>query len=582
MKQFFQILKRIGKRKELPMYNAFDALPYLFILMMVIILLPINSTAQGVNLVKNGGFEKGFTSGVGNGWTTFLSENVQAGFVEEKWEFGVIEGNTSQLITLSGSTTDYTGAGIFQTVHVTPGMSYQLKFNGFMRSELVGTELGGDGFTTQYAIDLTGNQDWSMVDDWTVLSWSEQPYSGPANGINFRIQSASDTFSATGSTVTIFIRGEKKHADAVQGAFTIDAVRLMPTGNYSAPPDVGMESVSNQPTAMPTPTAIPPTAHVYPPTAAPTVATYMPVPAMPPNAPVSGMIITIPPASNLSTGSFPTSTDSLVSWYAEYYNNPALQGTPVKTVQELAINHHWNYNSPGYGIPADRFSVRWSSTVNFQEGQYNFIVNADDGMRVWIDGQLVIDAWKIQSETSYNVNLFVSGGAHRVQVAYFEDTGPAIAHFSWRLDPSPPAMPPLIVDNNDLGFTWGGSLLYRRTAQDRFNNSYFWTWNTKDTTINFARWMPTFKHPGTYEVFAHIPSYIHATSKQVTYEVHYDRQVKYVVINQSRYYNQWASLGTFYFNGRNVDKEYIVVTDNTGEAYGVATMSFDAMKFVLR
>ncbi|MCA9913328.1 MAG: hypothetical protein KC496_08255, partial [Anaerolineae bacterium] len=47
------------------------------------------------------------------------------------------------------------------------------------------------------------------------------------------------------------------------------------------------------------------------------------------------------------------------TWNAEYFNNPYLAGTPSFTRQDGGIGFDWGMESPGRGIPADNFSVRW-------------------------------------------------------------------------------------------------------------------------------------------------------------------------------------------------------------------------------
>ena len=84
-----------------------------------------------------------------------------------------------------------------------------------------------------------------------------------------------------------------------------------------------------------------------------------------------------------------------------YFDNQALTGTPVTERCETAVNYDWGGGGPsGAGVGPDNFSVRWVATRLFATtGSYTFTATADDGIRVYLDGTLVIDQWRDQSAT---------------------------------------------------------------------------------------------------------------------------------------------------------------------------------------
>ena len=191
--------------------------------------LTLQTLAQGPNLIKNGDFEDGFVEGVGvaENWESFDNGKARAGFYDDTWELVVVEGEHAQLIELVDATESDAYAGIYQTVEVTAGQTYQFSFKGLVRSDEGSIDVSNYGYRLEYAIDLSGNQDWQQVTEWVELPWDEQPRTGPESGAGFTFNSLETTFTATGDSVTIFIRAWKKWADQGEGNYNIDAVRLV-------------------------------------------------------------------------------------------------------------------------------------------------------------------------------------------------------------------------------------------------------------------------------------------------------------------------------------------------------------------
>ncbi len=132
------------------------------------------------------------------------------------------------------------------------------------------------------------------------------------------------------------------------------------------------------------------------------------------------------------------------NWRAEYYNNMALSGTPVLVREEATINYEWHGASPVPGIVnPDNFSVRWSRSVPFNAGRYRFSVTADDGVRLWVNNQLVIDQWRDQPMTTYTAELDLASGSVPILMEYYENLGGAIAKLSWTpVSATPPTPQP--------------------------------------------------------------------------------------------------------------------------------------------
>jgi len=136
-----------------------------------------------------------------------------------------------------------------------------------------------------------------------------------------------------------------------------------------------------------------------------------------------------------------TRLDAPVSgaWRGEYFANPWLSAGPSLIRDDPAINFDWGYGSPAPGFPPDGFSVRWTRTASFDGGRYRFTTATDDGVRLYVDGRLIIDAWREQAVTTYQADLTLSAGSHSMRMEYFEKAGAAVARLTWaRLDGTAP------------------------------------------------------------------------------------------------------------------------------------------------
>ncbi len=113
-------------------------------------------------------------------------------------------------------------------------------------------------------------------------------------------------------------------------------------------------------------------------------------------------------------------------WRAEYFNNASLLGAPALIrMEEGDLAFNWFLDSPAPNIPADNFSVRWSRLVDFYGGgDYRFYAEADDGVRVYVDGNIAIDNWNLSQPVTYQGGAHnLTPGWHTVTVEYFESGG---------------------------------------------------------------------------------------------------------------------------------------------------------------
>lgn len=119
------------------------------------------------------------------------------------------------------------------------------------------------------------------------------------------------------------------------------------------------------------------------------------------------------------------------NWRGEYYNNIGLGGPPALVREDPTIGFNWNNLSPGPGINPDRFSVRWTRTVDLPAGNYRFTMSVDDGGRLWVNGGLLINAWQVQSPRTYSAEVYLPGGPTPLRMEYFDNFEGALAQLSW-------------------------------------------------------------------------------------------------------------------------------------------------------
>ena len=428
--------------------------------------------------------------------------------------------------------------------------------------------------------DLSGSPTFWRYDGDINFDWGSGGPGGGLGGINFSVRWTRDLYFSFSTTYRFCMTVDDGGRLWIDGSQVLDEWREQSPREFCVDRDLGagthslrMEYYQAQGGAVARLTWSPSTGPVYPP--------YPPAPG---------------------TG-----------WYGEYFGTRYLSGPLLFTRVDPEINFNWGYGAPAAGYQSDNFSVRWTRDVYFSAGSYDFMVTHDDGVRVYVDGSLIIDAWWDQAAATHSATRYLSEGTHQIKVEYYENAGEAVIRFWWITSagippapwptPLPPPYPPyppyppapepppppsypsypggeVLIDNTDPGFVWGGPLNSRRVAYMGINGSMYWTYNSTGIPVNYGKWIPRLS-PGYYEVFAYIPSN-YATSTRVRYRIlHNYGQRHDRVINQNRYADRWVSLGTYYFNGV-YGNEFVLVYDNTGEYYGSTMIAFDAVKFVPR
>jgi glucose/arabinose dehydrogenase len=155
----------------------------------------------------------------------------------------------------------------------------------------------------------------------------------------------------------------------------------------------------------------------------------------------------------------------------EYYDNTNFTSLKL-TRTNATVDFDWGTGSPDASIAADTFSVRWTGLVQPQFSEtYTFYTTTDDGARLWVDGQLLIDKWVDQSATNdWTGNLALTAfRKYSVMMEYFENGGGASTKLSW----SSPSTPKAIIPQTQLYSGPTASLPFRFQSTERPTNNQF-------------------------------------------------------------------------------------------------------------
>ncbi|HSX83901.1 MAG TPA: DUF6701 domain-containing protein [Cellvibrio sp.] len=108
----------------------------------------------------------------------------------------------------------------------------------------------------------------------------------------------------------------------------------------------------------------------------------------------------------------------------EYFNNMTMTGVVAGTRVDGPIDYIWNQSAPGVNnVNADEFSIRWNGRLRATvTGNYQFQTRSDDGVRLWVNDQLLIDQWNDHAATNHtsgNVYL-VAGQVYPLRMEFYE------------------------------------------------------------------------------------------------------------------------------------------------------------------
>jgi PKD repeat protein len=103
------------------------------------------------------------------------------------------------------------------------------------------------------------------------------------------------------------------------------------------------------------------------------------------------------------------------------------------TRTDATVNFDWKHGAPAAGMGADTFSVRWTGSVKTRYSErYTFTVASDEGARLWVDGQQIIDDFSPHTLRSRSGSITLTAGRrYPVRLDYYDRSGVAAAKLQW-------------------------------------------------------------------------------------------------------------------------------------------------------
>ncbi len=143
------------------------------------------------------------------------------------------------------------------------------------------------------------------------------------------------------------------------------------------------------------------------------------------------------PAIQLYPADSATCTGNGTGLLAQYYSNTPssapFPATATITKTEPTVNFTWGSGGPS-GISTDSFKVRFSGQLQtVAQGSYTFYVTSDDGLRLWVNNQLMIDKWVDKSASEDSASITLAGCTkNNIKLEYYENRGDAVCILKWK------------------------------------------------------------------------------------------------------------------------------------------------------
>ncbi len=134
-----------------------------------------------------------------------------------------------------------------------------------------------------------------------------------------------------------------------------------------------------------------------------------------------------------NTGTDPGDIGDQAGLLGAYYSGQNFATLKFERV-DAGVNFSWGNNGPDAAqLTNDNFSIRWTGHVTIPAtGSYTFYTQTDDGVRLWLDDELLIEDWESQPTSENSTTLFLQQDqVVSIKMEYFENGGGAVAKLLW-------------------------------------------------------------------------------------------------------------------------------------------------------
>lgn len=121
----------------------------------------------------------------------------------------------------------------------------------------------------------------------------------------------------------------------------------------------------------------------------------------------------------------------------EYFSGTNFE-TLVKTKWDPKVDFNWGQKSPLRDMPADNFSVRWTGLIKIpKDDTYWFYTRSDDGVRLWVNNQLIFENWTDHSNVLDHGSIKLEKGVYPIKLEYYEHLGFSKIQLYWKPESEP-------------------------------------------------------------------------------------------------------------------------------------------------
>ena len=107
-------------------------------------------------------------------------------------------------------------------------------------------------------------------------------------------------------------------------------------------------------------------------------------------------------------------------WLGEYFDNQEFEGEPLVRYTRK-VEFEWDKERPVQGMPKDKWSAIYTTCLEVEEeAEFRFRLTSDDGSRLFVDGEKLIDNWGPHSPRTRTGKMLFEPGTYAIEVEYFD------------------------------------------------------------------------------------------------------------------------------------------------------------------